>query len=345
MDRPTLNPSITPDDPQPARAQSWKVFFAKAWLRNALRLAWRMITYNPLKGAPVQIRIEDGTFWQRVFRGLCYRMAFVPIIAALCAVSLVWSATHPPNVAISLDPSSEGIYYDPVSFLSDDGTRLEGWLVPVLEPKQVLAQKDLSLRARRPAVVLLHDHGQSRQQMMPLIQPLHEAGFVVLALGLRGRGAAESAGATFGLREAADAKAAVELLRRRTFVDGTKIAVVGVGTGANAALIAADEDRNIAAVVAVSPHDSAKEVLTSVLGPKQRWLAFLDPLCKWTFELAYQVDIDELSLSRYSKLTAERPVLITQAGPIAQLGTKHTREICAFLDSKIPTTIVSAGDK
>ncbi|MCS7033167.1 MAG: hypothetical protein NZ561_04125, partial [Phycisphaerae bacterium] len=160
---------------------------------------------------------------------------------------------------------------------------------------------------------------------------------------LRGQEGSEPAGATFGLREADDVKAAVELLRRRPFVDGTKIAVVGVGSGANAALIAASRDPNIAAVVAVSPHASIEEVLASTLGPKQPWLSFLRPLCRWTFELAYQVESSELEVSRYARLSQTRPVLITEPRPITELGFKHTGEICQFLDAHLPAVGVSSA--
>lgn len=343
MQRPILNPGISPDDPThsaPRRTLQWLV--ARAWLRNAGRLLWRMLTYNPLRVGPVRVRIEDGTFYQRLFRGICYRLTFVPIVAALSAAALVWTATHPPVHAPLMDPSSMGIYYDPVSLMSEDGTRFEGWLVPVVDARQVLEHKDNVLRMRRPAVVLLHDHGHSRQQMLPLVQPLHEAGFVVLAVSLRGRGGGDRNGVTFGLREAADVKAAVELLRRRPFVDPSKVAVVGVGSGANAALLAARSDPAIAAVAAISPHENVRDLLDSTLGPKQAWLSFLNPLCKWTFEMAYSVDVEELDLKRFAKLIETRPVLIEHAGPLTELGSAHTQAISAFLDTHLPTVGATA---
>ncbi|MCS7033664.1 MAG: hypothetical protein NZ561_06670, partial [Phycisphaerae bacterium] len=83
MDRPILNPGLVPDDPPRSSSSSRKVLLLRAWLRNAARLLWRMITYNPLRSASVRVRIEDGTYCQRVLRGVMYRLAFVPILAAL----------------------------------------------------------------------------------------------------------------------------------------------------------------------------------------------------------------------------------------------------------------------
>src|SRR5262249_29813903 len=144
---------------------------------------------------------------------------------------------------------SQGVYYDPVNFLSDDGARLEGWLVPVVDAKKVLEEKDQIIGKRYPAVVLVHDFAGSRQQLLPMVQPLHNAGFVVLAMNLRGTTQSAREAQTFGIKEAMDVKAAVDMLRRRLFVDPAKIAVVGIGTGANAAMIAGRNDPSIAALV------------------------------------------------------------------------------------------------
>lgn len=345
MDRPILNPHHNQEDTRPDWRKSARFLFLRAWLGNACRMMWRIVSYRPLQRAPLQVRIEDGTFWQRVFRGVAYRLAFVPLLAALSACALVYSATHPPAHSPGIDPTSQGIYYDPVSLVGDDGTRFDGWLIPVLDPKHVLEQKEQLLRIKRPAVVLLHDHGHSREQMIPLIQPLHEAGFVVLAISLRGRGGGGPVGATFGLREASDVKAAIELLRRRPFVDPAKIALVGVGTGANAGLIAAANDPRIAAVAAISPLDGAKDLLESKLGPKQQWLSFMNPLCRWTFELAYSVDANELNLDRYKKLAATRPILIDTSDSLAEFGAKHTRDICEFLDAKLPANATASVEQ
>jgi len=344
VDRPILTPHVGQHEPK----QSWQthpsVLFARAWLGNAARLVWRIVSYRPMQRARLSVRIEDGTFWQRVARGVAYRLAFVPLLAALSACALVYSATHPPAHAPGIDPTSQGIYYDPVSLLGEDGTRFDGWLVPVFDARQVLEQREEILKTRRPAVVLLHDHGHSREQMIPLIQPLHEAGFVVLAISLRGRGGGVPVGATFGLREASDVKAAVELLRRRPFVDPAKIAIVGVGTGANAGLIAAARDKDIAAVAAISPLAGARQLLEQNLGPKQSWLRFMNPLCRWTFELAYSVDTNDLDLARYQKLAGTRPMLIDTSDSLTEFGAKHTREICEFLDATLPSFATASND-
>ena len=155
-----------------------------------------------------------------------------------------------------------------VSFKSDDNVRLDAWLVPALEASKVLDQKEKILREKHPAVVLLHNYGDRRQQMLSLIRPLHDAGFVVLIPALRGCGTSESAGQTFGLHEALDVKAAVDLLRRRNFVDPERVALIGVGSGANAAMLAANADTKILAMVLESPTEDINEVINEHIAPK-----------------------------------------------------------------------------
>ena len=139
-------------------------------------------------------------------------MMFLPVLPLLAAITLVYAGTHPaPPPALS-DPSSQGLYYDPVSIISQDGTRLSGWLVPAIDAHRVATQREAALSERRPALVLVHDFGQSPQQMLPLLGPLHDEGYVLLAVCLRGDGIDHTVGQTFGVSESLDVKAAVELL-------------------------------------------------------------------------------------------------------------------------------------
>jgi pimeloyl-ACP methyl ester carboxylesterase len=238
-----------------------------------------------------------------------------------------------------------GVYYDPVTFLSGDGTRLEGWIVPVLDARKVVEQKEAALARKEPAVVLVHDFGRSRQQMLPLIRPLHDAGFVVLAINLRGSGASDIACQTFGLKEASDVEAAVELLRRRTYIDPGRVGVIGIGTGANAALIAAQRDPNVAAVVLQDPITQSAEALDHHLGATQPWLRWLDPLCKCSFEISCGVDLDELNISRYHPMMIIRPVLLmdTQMNSARVFNRRGQAMVCDFLTLHLKPWDVAAA--
>ena len=291
----------------------------RRWLAAAGRsLRWlvRKLLSQPLTLRRDKLKFANDSRSSRWARGLAYRLLFAPIVIALVASVLVFSGTHPRVAIAGDDPSSYGVYYDPVEFASGDGTRLTGWLVPVVDARRVLLHKDRLLHQKHPAVVLVHDHGQSQAQMLPLIAPLHEEGIVVLAIGLRGVGTVDRSPQTFGLDESADVRAAVDLLRGRPFVDENRIVVIGIGTGANATLLAAEKDEKIAAIVLADPIVSADEVVADRLGPDVVGLRWMQPLTKWAFEIGYRQDIDEISLNQHTTVLTKRKVLRMQKATI-----------------------------
>ncbi|MGH7179959.1 MAG: hypothetical protein ACREJC_21460, partial [Tepidisphaeraceae bacterium] len=141
----------------------------------------------------------------------------------------------------------------------------------------------------------------------------------------------------FGLRESLDVKAVVEMLRKRPFVDGQKVAVVGVGAGANAALIDARDDSRLAALVLDEPITDAADMVDRRLVPAHRWLQWMRPLCKWTFEIAYQVDAEDLDLSRYDQTMKRMPVLMLGGdSSTRQLSSpRRVEQVCEFLKSRL----------
>lgn len=118
---------------------------------------------------------------------------------------------------------------------------------------------------RRPAVVLLHMYGEDRSSFDPLVPALHEAGFAVLAIDLRGHG--ESVGpASLKLSEKAkdrdprlfrdmvkDVEAACCWLSRRNEVDPARWVIVGASVGASVALEYAAADRSVDGLVLLTP--------------------------------------------------------------------------------------------
>jgi hypothetical protein len=333
MQRPVLNPLIHADldaPPAPPTTMAHR-------LLTPLRLLFRILLADvAFWSRRPKLQIEDASPLRRVFLGLFYRLLLVPVALVLFVAVLVYTGSHPPRMSGITDPLSSGTYYDPVNFVSADGTCLEGWFVPALEAKTILEQKDQALRQTRPAVILVHDVGADRLQMLPLVQPLHDAGYVVLVSTLRGH--AGLRGSTFGLKESEDVEAAAAFLRSRPGVDPKRVAVLGIGTGANAALLTAIHDGQVAAVVLDHPLLSADEAIAQRMGPPQPWLDFLRPVCKWTFEIAYCVDAEDLDLASGLKDLGSRPVLYFKA-PSSLAEAFHSRgweQIQEFLAKSMP---------
>jgi hypothetical protein len=347
MERPLMEPAIFDPSGQmvaPARRHR----SVKEVARRVLRIIWRVMMFNPLHPYRRELRVEDGSFAARFIKGFLYRLAFVPVVFAILLGAMVYLSTHPNPVVGETDPAGEGLYFEPVSFLSSDNVPLEAWLVPVIDARRVLAQKDKALQKKYPAVILMHDYGQSRQQVLPLIKPLHEAGLVVLALATRGEGTGNAAAQTFGINESMDAAEAVEMLRRRPFVDPAHIAVVGIGTGANAAVLATEHDPAIHALVMCDPLPTGQAAIDKHIAPNQPWLAWMQPLCKWAFEIGYQVDADEIDLYRHQKALTARPVLKldSKLNSSSAMSSNSCNLIGKFLSRKMttPSETVSVGN-
>jgi predicted alpha/beta-fold hydrolase len=241
---------------------------------------------------------QNHPAWALVARGVAYRLMFVPILVTLITSAMVYRATHQRSDAVPLDPVSVGVYYDPVTVVAADGVRSDAWLAPALDARKVVADREKALRSRSPGVVLVHDMGESHRQMLPLVRPLHEAGYVVLVVGTRGSGTPAAVGQTFGLNEAMDVRAAVDMLRRRPYVDPQRMAVIGVGAGATAAVLAREQDPTITGLVLIDLPDDPANPVKQKLGFQTRALRWVSPLCRWTFEVAYQVNLSDLDVGQ-----------------------------------------------
>jgi hypothetical protein len=335
MQRPVMNPMYL-DDPPPRPRDRWKLLRI-AWriCRVVLRICFKEIRLGRRRA---DLRIEDGTPAQRIVRGILYRLAFAPVILAMFVAALVFAGTHPQRIpADNGEPRLQALYYNPVNMISPDGTQLEGMVFPQLDARRVIEQRDSLLRAKFPAVVLVHDYAHGPGQMLPMVRPLHEAGYVVLVVGVRGRGTGRLAGQTFGLHESLDVQAAVHMLRRRAFVDPSRIALLGVGSGANAVMLCGQSDPQIAAIVACNPLPSGDDAVRRYLGPQQPWLQFLQPLCKFAFELSYGLDIDEIDVEKLGKQLEARALLrldLQDAMPV-NARASQLRTLCTFLDRHV----------
>jgi len=113
-----------------------------------------------------------------------------------------------------------------------------------------------------PMVILLHMYRSDRSAWKPLIEPLHEAGFAILALDLRGHGesATEQTRRRVIRRDTSvfeemyhDVRAAYDFLARQQGIDRSRFALVGASVGCSVALRYAARDRSVDAIVCLSP--------------------------------------------------------------------------------------------
>lgn len=120
-----------------------------------------------------------------------------------------------------------------VEFLSQDGLRLKGWLLP---------------GDKRKLILLIHGLGGSGTSMMNQARLLHKAGYSVMMPDLRAHGDSEGDTIT-GVWEVHDILGALEYLKNRPDVDVSQVGILGISFGAQVALQAAAKTKAIRAVV------------------------------------------------------------------------------------------------
>jgi hypothetical protein len=311
MQRPVMDPTFVDLTlPTSKRVKYWQVllrvlkWFGRSLLNNPLAIRSPLASDGAKRPSIAKILVRMVVSWA----------VFLPVLTGLMAFALVVLATHPTPPPTILDPNSQGCFFDQVSFNSQDGTSLSGWLVPAIDAKRVLSERDKVLRSHRPGIVLVHDFGQSPQQLLPLVKPLHDEGLNVLVVALRGSGSARATGQTFGLNEAKDVAAAVGLLKQTPFVDSNRIALAGIGSGGNAAMLAAANDPSIKAIIIANPLKDCDQALSDRVAPHEQYLRWLEPVCRWTFELMYGVNSDDLNYQRSTLLIKSRPSLVFDSG-------------------------------
>ncbi len=157
------------------------------------------------------------------------------------------------------------------------------------------------------AVLLLHGVRGDRRDMLGRALLLHRLGYSVLLIDLPAHGESDGDRITFGYREAAGVRAALDYLRRRS--PGERIGVIGVSLGA-AALVFSRPDPAPSAVVLESMYPTITEAVEDRLAIRFGRLGkALAPVLLWQVPWRLGVSEDRLRpISFLAELHA--PVLI-----------------------------------
>jgi uncharacterized protein len=169
-----------------------------------------------------------------------------------------WRVMHPalqepmPRGADQgLDIELSGVIPEYVVFSGRKGAELSGWFVP-----------GAGLAARPwPCIMLLYGYGGHKEQMAYYAAMLHDAGFACFMFDMQGSGLLRGLPVTLGYRERWDALDALAYIRTRPDVDAERIGALGVSMGAATALMAAELDPQIKAVVADSSYADLNDMV------------------------------------------------------------------------------------
>lgn len=168
-----------------------------------------------------------------------------------------------PRIAETAGPDSLGLTFSTERIPTANGKHLHAWLIPPKAGVELAA-----------TVIVLHGWGGNAQMMLPLAQPLHEAGFAALFIDARCHGRSDGDSFASLPRFAEDAEAACDWLAARADPSGGRIALLGHSVGAGAVLLAATRRGEVAAVVSVSAFAHPADMMRSWLASKRipRWL-------------------------------------------------------------------------
>lgn len=215
-------------------------------------------------------------------------------------VLLVRSITQPPSSKDTPDPSELLLNVEEAEVVSSDGVHLASWFI----------------RGRQgaPPVILCHDLGGTRSDLLNAAVVLNKAGYPVLLLDFRRHGKSGAARSTLGVQERLDVLAAVQYLRGRKDVDGNRIGGWGVGMGAYALALAASEADQIRALALDSLYpDVATQVDRLVRQNLPSALHLVVPALHLLYNPFFQCRLDKFAVKDRLPSLAVRSLLLIAA--------------------------------
>lgn len=180
--------------------------------------------------------------WRRILKRVVITLIILVVILLFAVIpwglaALVTSAgTRPMDRGLTETPATFGVQFKDIEFQTSDGVRISGWLVP----------------AHDKHTTIIYSHGlfRSRRELLERAMDLCRLGYGALLYDSRNHGSSGKARVSLGYNERLDVEAAARYLRDEHTTD--KIVAFGISMGATAALLAAAETPELAAVVSDS---------------------------------------------------------------------------------------------
>jgi pimeloyl-ACP methyl ester carboxylesterase len=155
---------------------------------------------------------------------------------------------------------------------------------------------------------------------------LHDSGFNVLLIDLRGHGGSDHSHVSFGINERYDIIGAVNWLKNRGFKAG-KIGVLGVSMGGASALGAAAEEPAIGAIVSDCSYSDISPILTSKWGDNSGLPDFYLPSTLLMGRLLLGYNLREAKPIDDIKHLSSRPVLLIHSKGDTMVPVQHAHAL------------------
>ncbi len=222
------------------------------------------------------------------------------LIIVILPLILVYANTHPPRYQLSIPPSTYRADYESLSFSSEDGIALQGWIVKPPHPGQ-----------KSPAIIICHGVGANKSDFTELAAAFAIRGFFVLLFDFRAHGVSGGSRTSLGYHEQKDIAAAVEVLKKRKEIDQKRIGIYGFSMGGATAILAAAKSHDFAAVVADSSFTSLRDQARTALTGFYHLPSFpFVNLAVLGYELYFQTSVGNVSPVAVIGTLSPTPVLI-----------------------------------
>jgi fermentation-respiration switch protein FrsA (DUF1100 family) len=157
-------------------------------------------------------------------------LAALLFVLAGCAQNLLY---YPDRILYDT-PARTGLAYERVNFPSKDGTRLVGWFIP--------ATGYAGPKNAKGTVIHFHGNAQNLSSHWQFVEWMPRRGFNVFVFDYRGYGESEGSPEPKGVFE--DSGSALDYVRSRPDVDGSRLLVFGQSLGgANAIAVVGSGNR------------------------------------------------------------------------------------------------------
>jgi dipeptidyl aminopeptidase/acylaminoacyl peptidase len=224
------------------------------------------------------------------------------LYTAFCFL-MCWALTTPFDPVIQMEPNPAifGLEYEDVRFPArNDGLTIAGWYLPNPESTS--------------AIILIHGKDENRASAMSgtflsFAVSLHDAGFAVLMIDMRGHGLSQDAHYDFGMTAKNDVLGAVDFLLDKGYQPGN-IGALGISLGGAAVNYAAAEEPAIGAVVADSTFADTEGFVTYFWTHRTRMPAFFLPGIYLSHQVMYGYDLRVAAPIEAVSSMQPRPYLI-----------------------------------
>ena len=234
----------------------------------------------------------------RRFKPALILTAMVTIATLGISRLMVHSLTRAKRVKPKENPANLGLRYDDISFPSSDNkVMLRGWYV----------------MAENSNRCIIMTHGENYHRADPTIGMLEiavglvEHGYNVLMFDLRGHGESGKGVKTGGYYERRDVQGAIAYVRGRG-IQPQHIGLLGFSIGAASSLLAAAEDKDLAAVVSDSCWADLMDTVRSEVARRPYMPGFLTRVIPIIARAVYGVNVDEIKPIDAVNRIAPRPI-------------------------------------